>query len=252
MDMSIIGIILTLVIMEGLLSADNALVLATMANKIKDEEQRKKALYYGMVGAVVFRIFFIIIGVWMIKLWALKLFGALYLAKLAYDHFAHKSKETDEDGVVDKYQKTFVHKLLGKFGIQLSTFWSVVISIELMDLAFSVDSILAALALSDKFWVLALGGILGIAMMRSVAGVFMKLIERVPEMENTAFVLIGIIALKMFLGTIHNIVGLFGVAMHEIHIGHGLFFAVLVITFAGTFVLHKINVKRGKHPHLNN
>ncbi|WP_310876964.1 TerC family protein [Priestia megaterium] len=254
------SIILILVLMEGLLSADNALVLATMANKIKDPEKRKKALYYGMVGAVAFRIFFICIGVWMIKLWALKLVGALYLAKLAYDHFSKKEEDADNDGIIDKFQQTPLHKLLGKFGITLTTFWSVVISIEIMDLAFSVDSILAALALSDKFWVLALGGILGIAMMRGVAGFFMKLIERVPEMEHTAFVLIGIIALKMFLGTIHNLVdtytwisqklfnGAIGVYhIHEIHIPHLLFFGILVITFGATFVINKINVKKGKH-----
>ena len=244
MDWSIVGIILTLVIMEGLLSADNALVLAIMANKIKDEKQRKKALLYGMWGAFAFRAFFIAIGMFLVKLWWIKLLGALYLAKIATDHFFGKEEEEED---VDKYEQTFLHKMLGKVGIRITTFWSVVISIELMDLAFSADSILAALALSDKFWVLLLGGVLGIIMMRGVAGVFLKLIERVPEMEHTAFILIYIIAIKMFLGTVHNIAGLFGYQMNEIHIGHALFFGILVFTFVATFVVHKINVKRGKH-----
>jgi predicted tellurium resistance membrane protein TerC len=134
--------------------------------------------------------------------------------------------------------------MLGKFGLKMTTFWSVVISIELMDLAFSADSILSALALSDKFFILLIGGVLGIAMMRGVAGLFMKLIERVPEMEHTAFVLIAIISLKMFLGTVHNFAGLFGHHMHEIHIGHALFFGVLVVTFGLTFVVHFFNKKK--------
>lgn len=250
MDLHTLGIILTLVVMEGLLSADNALVLAIMANKIKDEEKRKKALYYGMVGAVAFRAFFIFIGVWLVKLWFIKVIGALYLAKLSFDHFRGKDDaDEDEDGMIDKYQDTVLHRVLRKFGIHMTTFWSVVISIELMDLAFSADSILAALALSDKFWVLLVGGFLGILMMRGVAGVFLKLIERVPEMEHTAFVLIAIIAIKMALGTVHNFAALFGHHMHEIHISHILFFGILIVTFALTFVVHAINVKRGKHNH---
>lgn len=258
MDLSILGMILTLVVMEGLLSADNALVLAIMANKIKDPEKRKKALYYGMVGAVVFRIIFIFLGMWLIKAWFIKVLGAGYLGWLAYSHFANKSKEEDdEEANVDKFEQTFLHRWLGKFGIRLSNFWSVVISIELMDLVFSADSILAALAISNNYWVLVLGGVLGIAMMRGVAGVFMKLIERVPEMEHTAFILIGLIALKMFLSTVHNIVGTYTwlsnkffngsigtPEMHEIHIGHGLFFGILIVTFGLTFVVNYFNRKR--------
>ncbi len=70
----------------------------------------------------------------------------------------------------------------------------------MMDIAFSVDSILAAFAISDKVWVLLVGGMLGILMMRTVAGLFLALIEKVPELENTAFILIGIISAKMFAG----------------------------------------------------
>lgn len=242
MDLSVVlGIIVTLIIMEGLLSFDNALVLATMANKLKDPAQRKKALTYGMAGAVGFRALFILLGVVLIKLWWLKVLGGLYLLKLAYGHFfGGEEAETD----INKFQNTFLHRTLRKFGVHLSYFWSVVISIELMDLAFSVDSILAALALSDKFWVLLVGGVLGIAMMRGVAGVFIKLIERVPELEHTAFILIAIIAGKLLLGTVHNFAALFGHKMAEIHIGHGPFFAVLAVTFLGTFVVHKFRKQK--------
>ncbi|MDK2600508.1 TerC family protein [Bacillus stercoris] len=249
--MEYIGIIVTLIVMEGLLSADNALVLAIMTNKLKDEEQRKRALFYGMWGAIGFRALFIFLGVWLTKLWFIKVLGGLYLAKMVYDHFKGKDDEDlDEDGIVDKYQNTFMHKILGLFGLKLSFFWSIVVSVEMMDLAFSVDSILAALALSNKFWVLLVGGALGILMMRGVAGVFQKLIERVPEMEGTAFILIGLIAVKMLLGTVHNFAGLFGYHMHEIHVSHLLFFAILVLTFLGTFVVHYINKKRGKHENI--
>lgn len=76
-------------------------------------------------------------------------------------------------------------------------FWATVISVEIMDLAFSVDSILVAFAVSEEVWILLLGGMLGILMMRTVAQLFLVLIDRIPELENTAFILIGIIAIKM-------------------------------------------------------
>jgi len=230
--------------MEGLLSADNALVLSMMASKVKDPAKRDKVLYYGMVGAIAFRAFFILIGTYIVKFWIIKIIGAVYLLQMAIGHFKKSSAGEDEDSVVDKYTQTWFHKLIGKTGIKVSHFWSIVISIELMDLAFSVDSITAALALSDKFWVLALGGILGIVMMRFVAKLFTSLIEKVPEMEHTAFVLIAIIGLKMLLGTVHSVVNFVAkytnsaIHMHEIHIPELLFFGILIVTFAATFVVH--------------
>jgi YkoY family integral membrane protein len=237
--------IITLIVMEGLLSVDNALVLSMMANKLKDPKQRAKAMYYGMMGAVVFRAIFILLGVWLVKLWFIKVIGALYLFKIAIDHFRSQASEGgDEAETVGKFQQTFMHRLLGKFGIKLTPFVSVIISIEMMDLAFSADSILAALAISNSFWVLLTGGILGIAMMRGVAGIFIKLINKVPEMEHTAFILIFIIATKMGMGTIHNFAALFGFQMHEIHISHVWFFAIIAGTFAATFVVHALRKKK--------
>lgn len=108
-------------------------------------------------------------------------------------------------------------------------FWATVISVELMDLAFSVDSILASLAVSNEIWILLIGGMLGILMMRTVAKLFLVLIEKVPELENTAFVLIGIIAAKMF-------ASIFG-----FELDHYVFFAILIAAFIITFIIHFIN-----------
>lgn len=117
-------------------------------------------------------------------------------------------------------------------------FWATVISVEIMDLAFSVDSILAAFAVSEEVWILLLGGMLGILMMRTVAQLFLVLIDRVPELENTAFILIGIIAIKMGLSAAH------------IEIPHVAFFAIIILAFIGTFIVHKINKK--KHQDVTN
>ncbi|MEK4229767.1 TerC family protein [Solibacillus sp. FSL H8-0538] len=215
------GLIFSLVIIEGLLSADNALVLAVLVKHLP-EKQRKKALLYGMIGAYVFRFIFIGIGVYLVKFWYVKLFGAAYLGWICISHFINKAQDDD----AKEFKKNT--PLVRIFGV----FWATVISVELMDIAFSVDSILAAFAISDKVWVLLVGGMLGILMMRTIAGVFVTLIDRIPELENTAFILIGIIALKMLLGV-------FGV-----HISHYAFFVVLILAFAGTFVVHYMNKKK--------
>lgn len=218
------GLIGTLVILEGLLSADNALVLAVMVRHLP-EKQRKKALFYGLLGAYIFRFIAIGIGVFLIKLWWVKVIGALYLAWLAIKYFMDKRAGGEEDAVEGINKSGLLIRLFG-------TFWGTVAAVELMDIAFSVDSVLAAFGISDQVWVLLLGGMLGVLMMRGIAGVFIKLIDRVPELETSAYVLILIIAAKMLLGV-------FGV-----HISHYVFFAILVITFALTFVIHFVNKKK--------
>ena len=216
------GLIGTLIILEGLLSADNALVLAVMVKPLP-EKQRKRALFYGLLGAYVFRFIAIGVGVFLIKLWWVKLFGAAYLAWLAIKYFIDKAEaakqEDKEEGVKAK------GILIRLFG----TFWGTVAAVEIMDIAFSVDSVLAAFGVSEQIWVLLLGGMLGILMMRGIAGVFIKLIDKVPELETASYVLIMLIAIKM------------GLSVIEIEISHSAFFAILIITFLATFVVHRIN-----------
>ncbi|MFJ6209293.1 hypothetical protein [Lysinibacillus sp. NPDC092081] len=209
------GLISTLIIIEGLLSADNALVLAVLVKHLPNK-QRKRALMYGMLGAYFFRFLFIGIGVYLVEFWFIKLLGALYLGWLCVAHFlqigeADSAKEMKKTGL-----------LVRLFG----TFWATVISVELMDIAFSIDAIFAAFAISNQIWILLIGGMLGILMMRTIAGLFLIVIEKIPELEATAFIIIGIIALKMLAGVI------------GIHIPHYMFFVVLIIIFAITFIIH--------------
>jgi YkoY family integral membrane protein len=210
--------------MEGLLSADNALVLAVMVKHLP-HKQRKKALFYGLLGAYFFRFLAIGIGVYLIQIKWVKMLGAAYLAWLAYDHFFRKHKSEGEEMEISK--KGILMRLFGPF-------WGTVISVELMDIAFSVDSILAAFGVSQQVWILFIGGILGVLMMRGVAGVFLRLIMKIPELESAAFILIAVISIKMFL------------SIYEIHIGHGLFFAILAVIFGYAIGLHYY---RKKHQH---
>ncbi|EKN69513.1 integral membrane protein TerC [Neobacillus bataviensis LMG 21833] len=221
------GLIGTLVILEGLLSADNALVLAVMVKHLPSEK-RKKALFYGLLGAYIFRFIAIGIGVLLIKLWWVKILGAGYLAWLSIKYFIDKRKAAgneDDDEAQGMNQTGLLIRLFG-------TFWGTVAAVELMDIAFSVDSVLAAFGVSEQVWVLLIGGMLGVLMMRGIAGVFLTLIDRVPELETTAYILILIIALKMLLAVV------------GIDMGHVTFFIILLVTFAATFIVHFMNKKK--------
>lgn len=249
-------IILSLVILEGLLSADNALVLAVMVNHLP-EKQKKRALFYGLLGAYVFRFLAIGLGVFLVKMTAIKVMGALYLLKIAADHFFGDNEKAQKlinvllylgMGACLVYIPITAIQVIGGLLILFllyrtfrssnseegevenkgKGFWQTVLAVEMMDIAFSIDSVLAAFGVSNEVWVLFLGGILGVLMMRGVAQIFLKLIERIPEFETTAFVLIALISLKMFLGAA------------GIHIESYLFFSVLVLTFLGTFIVHRM------------
>jgi YkoY family integral membrane protein len=219
------GLIGTLIILEGLLSADNALVLAVMVKHLP-EKQRKKALFYGLLGAYVFRFIAIGVGVFLIKLWWVKALGAAYLAWLAIKNFMDKSKEAGNDEEIAGMKTEGI--LIRLFG----TFWGTIAAVEIMDIAFSVDSVLAAFGVSEQIWVLLLGGMLGVLMMRGIAGVFLKLIDKVPELETSAYVLIMLIAIKMGLSVV-------GIDVH-----HYVFFIILILTFIATFVVHNMNKKK--------
>ena len=222
------GLIGTLIILEGLLSADNALVLAVMVKHLP-HDKRKKALFYGLIGAYTFRFIAIGIGVYLIKLWWVKILGAAYLAWLSIKYFIDKYK----DGGGEEEEAEGINKngvLIRLFG----TFWGTVASVELMDIAFSVDSVLAAFGVSNEVWVLLIGGMLGVLMMRGVAGLFLTLIDRVPELETTAYILIILIAIKMLLSVFH------------IEVTHVTFFTILLVTFGATFIVHFMNKKKAE------
>jgi YkoY family integral membrane protein len=176
-----------LVVLEGLLSADNALVLAMLVLGLPRREQQK-ALRYGIAGAFVFRIIAVLLAINLIQLTVVKLVGALYLIYLAYQHFFSGHNASD------RRQVRAARPALG-----LSAFWATVVKVELTDLVFAVDSILVAVAMSPKTWVVITGGVLGIVAMRLVIGKLLALVRRYPALVDGAFVIVAWVGLKLLL-----------------------------------------------------
>ncbi|MBZ5943210.1 DUF475 domain-containing protein, partial [Weissella cibaria] len=118
-------------------------------------------------------------------------------------------------------------KLVKKEG-RLSVFWRVVIQIEFMDIVFSVDSVLASLAISSNPVIVLIGGLIGILAMRGIAEVIMKMMQKIPELETMAYVLIGIIALKLLLS----------IPMIDIEIPSIVFAGIVILAFLITIGIH--------------
>jgi YkoY family integral membrane protein len=180
-----------LVLLEGLLSADNALVLAILVLGLPRRQQRK-ALRYGILGAFVFRILATLLAVHLIQFGWVKLIGAGYLLYLAYKHFF------GEGGTEERRSIRPARAMLG-----LSAFWATVVKVELTDIVFAVDSILVAVAMSSKTWVIVTGGILGIIAMRLVIGQLLVIVRRYPALVDGAFIIIAWVGLKLLVEYLH-------------------------------------------------
>jgi YkoY family integral membrane protein len=183
-DFVTIGLLIAL---EGLLSADNAMVLAILVLGLP-KAQQKKALRYGIIGAFAFRAIATLLAAYMIQLGWVKLVGAGYLLYLVYRHFG--GSQSGEDRRTPPKAQSW---------LGLSPFWATVVKVELTDIVFAVDSILVAVAMSPKRWVILTGGILGIVMMRLVIGKLLALVERYPVLVDGAFVIIAWVGMKLLI-----------------------------------------------------
>src|SRR5215212_5629091 len=206
-----------LIALEGLLSADNALVMAVMVLGLP-RHQHKKALHYGLVGGFGMRILATLLAVYLIQVAWVKLIGGLYLLYLTYAHFF------GHDEGVDRRAPPKAKPMLG-----LSPLWATIVRVELVNLAFSVDSILVAVAMSPKLWVVITGGILGIVAMRLVVGQLIALVQRYPALVDGAFVIIAWVGIKLALEYLFA-AGFVGFEIPK-WISLGLIVVILVISF---------------------
>lgn len=176
-------VVLNIVLLEVLLSVDNAAVLATMVKPLSPKDQ-KKALTYGIIGAYVFRGLALLSASLLIKFLWLKVIGGIYLIYLAYKSLYTKTNNSSEIPVYVR---------------MISPFWSTVIAIELADLVFSIDNVFAAVAFTDNIWLIYFGVFVGIIAMRFAANGFVKLIEKYPSLEKIAYWVVGLLGVKLII-----------------------------------------------------
>ena len=210
--------ILLLVLLEGLLSADNAMVLAVLVLGLPRTDQRK-ALRYGLLGAFLFRGLAIVFAAHMIQLSLVKLVGGLYLLWLPAQHFFRRG------GAEERRTPIPARPWLG-----MTAFWATVVKVELTDIVFAIDSILVAVAMSPKLWVVLTGGILGIVAMRLVIGRLLVIVRRYPALVDGAFVIIAWVGLKLFMEYLHAI------GVLHVEVPRWLSLGLIVIIFTAAFL----------------
>lgn len=175
-----------LIALEAVLSADNAIALAAIAQGLESKQMQRNALNIGLVVAFVLRIVLILTATWIINFWQFELLGALYLLWLVFQYFT-------SDADADEHHH----------GPRFATVWQAIPMIALTDLAFSLDSVTTAIALSKETWLVITGGMIGVITLRFMAGLFIRLLKVYEHLEDAGFVTVGLVGLRLLLRVIN-------------------------------------------------
>lgn len=206
------SIIISLILLECLLSVDNSLVLATLTNELSNKKQQDEALGVGMLGSYIARFIMVGLAVYLIRYAWIKIIGALYLIYLSLSYFYHLHSPEKTKKV-----KT-VKASVGQVSLKMVA----------MDVIFSIDSVIAALGVSKNPIIVLIGGLIGILAMRLVAQIMVKLMVKIPELNLMAYILIFFIGIKLLLSA----------PPFRIEIPDYLFAIILLVSIIITLLIH--------------
>ncbi|QSJ17102.1 DUF475 domain-containing protein [Nostoc sp. UHCC 0702] len=180
-------VLLILVFLEAVLSADNAIALAAIAQGLEDKELERRALNFGLVVAYVLRITLILTATWVQQLWQFELLGAAYLLWLVFQHFT--SEETEDDH---------------HHGPRFNSLWQAIPVIAFTDLAFSLDSVTTAIAVSQERWLVLTGATIGIITLRFMAGLFIRWLDEFENLEDAGYITVSFVGLRLLLKVVND------------------------------------------------
>ncbi|MDC3029203.1 hypothetical protein OA189_02605 [Prochlorococcus sp. AH-716-P20] len=178
-----------LIILELLLSADNAIALASLTKSLDSPLLRSKALNIGITISLLFRIFLILLSNILLKFIIIRIFAGLYLIYLFISNVFYSSGSDTQDSDNDKSNNNF-------------KFLRIVALLSLTDFAFSIDSITTAVAISDQYILIIFGAIIGVLALRFTSGIFLSLLEKFLRLETAGYIAILIVGIKLLLNTL--------------------------------------------------
>lgn len=184
-------LLLVLISLEAVLSADNAIALAAIAQGLAEPRLQRRALNFGLVIAFCLRVILILTATWVLRFWQFELMGAVYLLWLVYQHFApngDNSEETDQHSHKPRFESLL----------------QAIPMIALTDLAFSLDSVTTAIAISRDLWLVITGGLIGVIALRFMAGLFIRWLEEFTHLEDAGFVTVAFVGLRLLLRVIND------------------------------------------------
>lgn len=179
-------VLVILIALEAVLSADNAIALAAIAQGLKDKKQQQYALNVGLVLAYGLRVLLILTAAWIVKYWQFELLGALYLLWLALSYFF-----SDEDNNAHHHS------------LEFQSFWQAIPIIAVTDLAFSLDSVTTAIAVADDLWLILIGGLIGVITLRFLAELFIRWLDEFTHLKDAGFVTVSLVGLRLLMRVIN-------------------------------------------------
>lgn len=175
-----------LIALEAVLSADNAIALAAIAQGLESEKSQKQALNIGLVLAFLLRMALILTASWVLNFWQFEVAGAVYLLWLVFQHF---TSSTDAEN--------------HHHGPRFKGLWQAIPTIALTDLAFSLDSVTTAIALSKDVLVVLLGGTIGIITLRFMAQLFIRWLDEYEYLEDAGFVTVALVGIRLLVRVVN-------------------------------------------------
>ena len=177
-----------LIALELLLSADNAVALASLTKSLDSSELRSRALNIGITISLLFRIILIILSNVLLKFILIRVFAGFYLIYLFFSNvFLNSNIENPENGKENNNNFRFLR---------------VVALLSITDFAFSIDSITTAVAISDQYILIIFGAVIGVLALRFTSGIFLKLLDIFSRLETAGYVAILIVGIKLLLNTL--------------------------------------------------
>lgn len=179
-------LLLVLIVVEAVLSADNAIALAAIAQGLDDRKMQQYALNVGLVVAYVLRMLLILTATWVVKYWQFELMGAAYLLWLVFNYFTSQEDEQHHH-----------------HGLKFESFWQAIPMIAITDLAFSLDSVTTAIAIADDLWLILVGGTIGVITLRFMAELFIRWLKEYAHLEDAGFITVGLVGLRLLIRVIN-------------------------------------------------
>jgi len=180
-----------LISLEILLSADNAIALASLTKSLKSSTDRTNALNIGITISLIFRILLILLSSFLLKFLFIRIFAGMYLIYLFFSNVILKNKKIDTS-LTDNLSVTNKE----------FDFLKVVALLSITDLAFSIDSITTAVAISDQYILIVIGALIGVIALRFTSEIFLRLLEYFIRLEMAGYIAILIIGVKLILNTL--------------------------------------------------
>lgn len=175
-------LLLILIALEAVLSADNAIALAAIAKGLENSQLQRQALNLGLLLAYILRIALILTATWIIRFWQFEFLGAIYLLWLVFNYF---TSEEDE--------QSHHHR------IRFNSVWQAIPMLAVTDLAFSLDSVTTAIAIADDLWLILIGGTIGVITLRFMAGLFIRWLNEFTHLEDAGFLTVGFVGLRLLI-----------------------------------------------------